>query len=993
MSKEFKVFVASSNDLEDERKALALLLYEEGFIPILWENIDHSITKNEFQDRINNEYLTKSDIVILMVRAKLGDYTIEEFKVAYENLGTKIQKMYVYFISTSTNGMLIDVMIKIDNLKKFLSEKEKKLYREVENYQGLENHFLKQIKYIKGDIVSNTPLGVEEIRENKNEKLKYKRYLSNDELPYISRSRFKKEKLLENSLFQTEDEFYNSILSSNAEFEGIFISGEGGVGKTRLMYELGRRAQREGWVTYQILYTFQGWDTLKLDHSKKYCFLFDYIEENNYFDNNIFELLEQKYPNVSIKIIANARNTYLLNNEVNESLFNIIDLDIKLNDEHSYLKYVILEIFKSKDIELDEEKIVALEKYINKPSFAIFLLHGILKDKTLDFHDISEFSTFIKKRLRLTFQKENFLDIESNIFHLLFCLPIKLEKISEIMDELIIAPLVHDGWIEYDREYDVYKSLYNDTIMDEILISYLNKKTFKREQILEKELKSMFDFSIKYSSYLYTFRALDRVSKKSIISDKELLLMNIFRDYIDSISDMKNIFIKSSLLSSSNKIKFFNDTKIIEDKALIYAMTLSNAIKTTNVDDYNSEYIKGISIIWVNNHSDHLYFDFVTKEYLLKNEDIIQVEDAIVEWINNKDNANHLSFTYMFARYLEKKGNITKVEDVIVEWIKNKDNANHPSFTYILSPYLEKKDDIAQVEDVIVEWIKNKDNANHPSFTYILSLYLEKKDDIAQVEDVIVEWIKNKDNANHPRFTFIAVPYLKKNGDIMQIESAIAEWINNKDNASHPSFTFIADPYLRKNCNLEKVELAIVYWLKNNQEHESISHILRAYLRRCNSINNIQNIVVEWINNKDNASHPNFTFIADPYLKKNGDIMQIESAIAEWINNKDNASHPSFTFIADPYLKKNCNLEKVELAIVNWLKNNLEHESFTYVLIPYLIGGGNFVFIENSLKEYINNKTERVKKLKWLLKKNESQGNNLKTLELFLESITTKDVG
>ena len=76
-----RVFIASSSDLEDERQKLKTLLYDEEFEPILWEDIDHSITDEKFQDRINNDHLTTSDVVIFMVKSRLGKYTIEEFTV------------------------------------------------------------------------------------------------------------------------------------------------------------------------------------------------------------------------------------------------------------------------------------------------------------------------------------------------------------------------------------------------------------------------------------------------------------------------------------------------------------------------------------------------------------------------------------------------------------------------------------------------------------------------------------------------------------------------------------------------------------------------------------------------------------------------------------------------------------------------------------------------------------------------------------------------
>ena len=104
MGSKKRVFIASSSDLKEEREKLKTLLYDEGFEPVLWEDIDHSITVEKFQDRINNDHLTTSDVVIFMVKSRLGKYTIEEFEVTLEwleiafkvdNLTNRVQSRYV----------------------------------------------------------------------------------------------------------------------------------------------------------------------------------------------------------------------------------------------------------------------------------------------------------------------------------------------------------------------------------------------------------------------------------------------------------------------------------------------------------------------------------------------------------------------------------------------------------------------------------------------------------------------------------------------------------------------------------------------------------------------------------------------------------------------------------------------------------------------------------------------------------------------------------
>ena len=143
-----RVFIASSGELHEEREQLELLLFREDFKPILWENIDHSITVDRFQSRINEKELLTSDIVIFMIKSKLGEYTLEEFQESYNNLGTKISRIYVYFFSFDKNKSDKKELRKIMDLEDFLEENGK-LYHKVENFGELEKHFLKQIKHLK----------------------------------------------------------------------------------------------------------------------------------------------------------------------------------------------------------------------------------------------------------------------------------------------------------------------------------------------------------------------------------------------------------------------------------------------------------------------------------------------------------------------------------------------------------------------------------------------------------------------------------------------------------------------------------------------------------------------------------------------------------------------------------------------------------------------------------------------------------------------------
>ncbi len=122
-----KIFLASSDELSRERLVLTDLevmlnnrLLKKGiFLSIeLWEHINSSMNKRHKQEEYN-DVLKECDICIAMFWTKFGEYTKEEFEVAYKSMqnGRNPKKLYVFF----KDSQMCD-----ENLKKFKENISKK---------------------------------------------------------------------------------------------------------------------------------------------------------------------------------------------------------------------------------------------------------------------------------------------------------------------------------------------------------------------------------------------------------------------------------------------------------------------------------------------------------------------------------------------------------------------------------------------------------------------------------------------------------------------------------------------------------------------------------------------------------------------------------------------------------------------------------------------------------------------------------------------------
>ena len=133
--KTIKIFLASSGELSEERKEVALFISSENrklvekgiFLElVVWEELLHSFRGERIQDYFNKEIL-KCDIVLALFFKKVGRFTKEEFELAHKKLkeGKKPKYLYVYFKNSniSTEEITRDY-VKIIELKENIQKYE-----------------------------------------------------------------------------------------------------------------------------------------------------------------------------------------------------------------------------------------------------------------------------------------------------------------------------------------------------------------------------------------------------------------------------------------------------------------------------------------------------------------------------------------------------------------------------------------------------------------------------------------------------------------------------------------------------------------------------------------------------------------------------------------------------------------------------------------------------------------------------------------------------
>lgn len=130
--KKIKIFLASSNELIDEREKFEREIYRKNKLWIdcgvslhldIWEDFSTRMSTTRSQDEYNNK-VKQSDLFVLLAYSKVGMYTAEEFETAFGAFqSTQKPFVFTYFknINSGVEASLQDFKNKLENLWHFYS--------------------------------------------------------------------------------------------------------------------------------------------------------------------------------------------------------------------------------------------------------------------------------------------------------------------------------------------------------------------------------------------------------------------------------------------------------------------------------------------------------------------------------------------------------------------------------------------------------------------------------------------------------------------------------------------------------------------------------------------------------------------------------------------------------------------------------------------------------------------------------------------------------
>jgi hypothetical protein len=153
--KKVKVFLASSEELKDERERFEIEIYrkckrwfDKGiFLHLdIWEDLPSKMSESGRSQNDYNEKVKEADLLVLLAYSKVGMYTAEEFEVAHGQFQeTKKPFIYTYFKNADIKTSEITTeFMSLLNFKNKLKELNH-FYASYDNFDNLWNQFNKEL--------------------------------------------------------------------------------------------------------------------------------------------------------------------------------------------------------------------------------------------------------------------------------------------------------------------------------------------------------------------------------------------------------------------------------------------------------------------------------------------------------------------------------------------------------------------------------------------------------------------------------------------------------------------------------------------------------------------------------------------------------------------------------------------------------------------------------------------------------------------------------
>ncbi|MHB9134771.1 MAG: ATP-binding protein [Armatimonadota bacterium] len=589
----------------------------------------------------------------------------------------------------------------------------------------------------------------------------FRDYLEDERLPYYSRMHhLAAHHPPDGVVIPDEEALFQALIIGEAE--GLVISGAGGVGKTRLMLELGRRAEENGWSVFRVEAISDAViDALasELKPETPALLLVDYLETMPDFSASAGRLIGiREVAGIRIAYVACCRTSYYPN--VMYDLPDHRQLDMSPIDTVTawyagYAHAAVRHILVKGGFTVTQAH---LETCRDLPILAVFLcyLHANNRSEELtELLAVRDFGAWLSSRLKMTLGREG---INRDLAILMALLPLTDEALRRIFNsdiQPIFDKLAADRWVELlaaPAGTGARWEAIHDVLADQCVLVYAHTIRLTVSHFVD-EVFTTAETAGWVQSALVTFQRIGNTPPFTEISWAKIISHHLTANHM-AWRATRVILLKTSLLTPAQKIQLLHDYDVFWDGM-----------------EHDGDFQGALA--WLGR--------------------CVNQYDA--KAVSDEERATLLRWLLRAAPYSDVNSMVLTVgiqlqpytfDAYAIQWL----HAHCSEFKtrYLLVAWLDAHLPLADVEGILTDWTKQFGDTPRAEFVYVAWLNARGEKEVVQAD--ITRWLVKFEAI--PEASFVYQAWLKARGEKKVVQTNIEHWLVEHAMMAEAQFIYTA---------------------------------------------------------------------------------------------------------------------------------------------------------------------------------------------------------
>ena len=794
-------------------------------------------------------------------------------------------------------------------------------------------------------------------------------------LPYFSLASYK----LQNpsSAILDEEAWLDQFEKDDAI--GFIVTGAGGIGKTRLMYELGQRAHQRGWITLVAGQPDLETDGVvaqvsraATDDTARWLLLIDYAETRRDLAKLWNAVSELNRIGRVVRVLATSRSTS--EKRLKDVLENArwIRMSPSSNEEREWLaqyrRAVISHILRGTQREFSEEQIGEFAEMPVLAAFAFYLAKFGCGTNLDDLLGEVRFESYLRKRVGISLPGVD--EAIKKVASLMPQLPWDDSSADKLDGELstVRKALYGDRWIdrqESDKQWRVAHDIFADTLLQ----SYLNEVFETRPHDLTREVKALFTLARKLGTTTSCLTSIERLRVTRWISgvNWDEFFSQQITDHGREWGGSRVAILQYSLLTAREKLshirisaEFWKDVEheVGYEQAIISISAEYRAHHEKRPEDLKTLtdlFVRGINsqssdnklvtvalrelppasaadpllLQRIKRDSETLQNDFPLVAWLRSGRPSSAVEPYVKEWLSAFSSIYTAS--YLLSAWLKAGENPEGEKPLAVGWMQTHGSKDRAVF--VLTAWIRRFKDTRTFNSRTIEWLNDKCQDEAASFVY--TAWLNAKGDKALVQDPIRLWLgkHQEEEVAHRIYT----AWLNAKGDKALVQEPMRVWLAKHQESEVARFLYTA--WLSQDGDLEDIIERLTAWLRIHGLSGSADYVYSRLFASDSGRALTEPYIGEWFSKHEYGVDAGYAISA--WLKHSGKLEFATSSVQRWLRQHAAEEPEQAWLILKDWRENGGAPDAVAVELISWLRSNYRSIHAARLLDGWIAAGGD----------------------------------------------------